>query len=407
LKNWKVLKPKEIKLFDFIEGKSVRIKREIAAIEGDKPGNHIVFIGGMHGNEPTGVLALHRVMRKLERLKPLISGSIYALVGNLTALEKGERFIVNDLNRIWQADMVEKARNRDYLPDEIINEVEEQIELWGYLDNLLKTKKEKFYFVDLHTTSVKSEPFIFMSDTLMNRKFIKNMPVPVVIGIEEYLDEPLLSYVNDLGYPSLAFEGGQHTDAESVQNHEAMIWLSLVNGGFLKKMEVPKYHKHFHQLFHSTEGNKKVYEIRTRQGLYPDDDFKMNAGFENFQKIQKGQPLALLNGQVIKAKEKAQIFMPLYQSKGDDGFFIVKKIARFWLGVSFIFRMLNLYRILGLLPGVRKFMGNNHIMVVNKDIAKWYSVEILHLMGYRRKKKQGNLTLFIRREYDLHGPWKK
>ncbi|MEM9053396.1 MAG: succinylglutamate desuccinylase/aspartoacylase family protein, partial [Bacteroidota bacterium] len=122
------MKPKEIKLFDFIEGKSVKVKREIAAIRGDKPGPNIVFIGGMHGNEPTGVLALYHVMRQLEQLKPLISGSVYAVVGNLTALEKGERFIVNDLNRIWQADMVEKARNRDYHPDEIINEVEEQVE---------------------------------------------------------------------------------------------------------------------------------------------------------------------------------------------------------------------------------------------------------------------------------------
>ncbi|MGB6035810.1 MAG: succinylglutamate desuccinylase/aspartoacylase family protein, partial [Cryomorphaceae bacterium] len=155
------MKPKEIKLFDFIEGRSVNIQREIAAIKGDRPGPSIVFIGGMHGNEPTGVLALYHVMEKLHQLKPLISGNVYALVGNLTALERGERFIVNDLNRIWQADKVERARKRDYHPDEMINEVEEQIELWGYLDELLKDSDQKFYFVDLHTTSVKSEPFIF------------------------------------------------------------------------------------------------------------------------------------------------------------------------------------------------------------------------------------------------------
>jgi succinylglutamate desuccinylase len=401
------LKPKEIKLFDFVEGRSVRIKREIAAIKGAKPGPNMVFIGGMHGNEPTGVLALHRVMRKLETLTPLISGSVYALVGNLTALEKGERFIVNDLNRIWQADMVEKARKKDYHPTEMINEVEEQIELWSYIDSLMGQSQEKFYFVDLHTTSVKSEPFIFMSDTLMNRSFIKRMPVPVVIGIEEYLNEPLLSYVNELGFPSLAFEGGQHTDPESVRNHEAMIWLSLVNGGLMKRVEVPKYKKYYHQLFHATEGNKKVYEIRRRQGLEPTDEFKMNAGFENFQKLKKGQPLATLNGKVLKAHENAQIFMPLYQAKGDDGFFVIKKIARFWLGVSYVFRRLNLYRFLSLLPGVRRFMDSPNVMVVNRNVAKWYSVELLHLMGYRRKKEQDNLTLFIRRKYDLRGPWSR
>lgn len=400
------MKPKEIRLFDFVEGKSVKVTREIAAIRGDEKGPNIVFIGGMHGNEPTGVLALYRVMSQLEKLRPLLSGNVYALTGNLTALERGERFIVNDLNRIWQADMVEKARKRDYHPDEIINEVEEQIELWSYIDRLLSESNEKFFFVDLHTTSVKSEPFIFMSDTLMNRKFIKNTPVPVVIGIEEHLNEPLLSYVNELGYPSLAFEGGQHVDPESVRNHEAMIWLSLVHGGLMKKMEVPGYKKHYHQLFHATEGNKKVYEIRMRQGLHPGDDFKMIPGFENFQKVKKGELLANLNGHLIKANENAQIFMPLYQDQGDDGFFIIRKIARFWLAVSYVFRRLRLYKLLVILPGVRPFMGSDHVMVVNRKVAKWYSMEILHLMGYRRKKKQGFLTLFIRRKYDHSGPWK-
>jgi hypothetical protein len=213
--------------------------------------------------------------------------------------------------------------------------------------------------------------------------------------------------VNELGFPSLAFEGGQHTDPESVRNHEAMIWLSLVNGGLMKRVEVPKYKKYYHQLFHATEGNKKVYEIRRRQGLEPTDEFKMNAGFENFQKLKKGQPLATLNGKVLKAHENAQIFMPLYQAKGDDGFFVIKKIARFWLGVSYVFRRLNLYRFLSLLPGVRRFMDSPNVMVVNRNVAKWYSVELLHLMGYRRKKEQDNLTLFIRRKYDLRGPWSR
>jgi hypothetical protein len=302
---------------------------------------------------------------------------------------------------------VERARKKDYHPDEMINEVEEQIELWSYIDNLLQESTEKFYFVDLHTTSVKSEPFIFMSDTLMNRKFIRKTPVPVVIGIEEHLNEPLLSYVNELGYPSLAFEGGQHIDPESVRNHEAMIWLSIVNAGLMKRIEVPKYNKHYHQLYHATEGNKKVYEIRMRQGLYPDDEFKMLPGFENFQKVKKGEPLAILNGHTMKANENARIFMPLYQDQGDDGFFLIRKIARFWLYVSYVFRRLGLYKLLSILPGVRPFMGSDHVMVVNRRVAKWYSVELLHLMGYRRKKKQGFLTLFIRRKYDYSGPSRK
>ena len=398
------MKQKTITLFDFVEGKSVQISREIARIEGDPNGPNLVFIGGMHGNEPTGVLALHRVMSELKSLQPLLKGNVYALSGNLNALERGERFIVNDLNRVWQPDMVERAKKRDYQPSEIINEVEEQIELWGYIDELMTSRKGKFIFVDLHTTSVKSVPFITMSDTIMNRSFAKRIPVPVVIGIEEYLQEPLLSYVNDLGCISMAFEGGQHNDPESVRNHESMIWLSLVTSKVIKKIEVPKFKKHYHHLMHTALGNHKVFAINYRQNIEPQETFEMIPGFGNFQAIKADQLLAKLDGMPVLAPQKGLIFMPLYQKQGNDGFFVIEKIAKFWLGVSFIFRKLSLYRILRFLPGVKPFMETDHIMVVNTGIAKWYSKEILNLMGYRRKKKRGDITLYIRRKYDFKGP---
>lgn len=404
MKNSQTLKQKKITLYDFIEGKSVQVSREIAKIEGQPDGPNVVFIGGMHGNEPTGVLALHHVMRELKTLQPLLKGNVYALSGNLTALARGERYIVKDLNRVWQADMVERAKKRDYHPSEIINEVEEQIELWEYIDKLMLAQKGDFFFIDLHTTSVSTVPFITMSDTMMNRSFAKKIPVPVVIGIEEHLHEPLLSYVNDLGCMSMAFEGGQHTDPESVRNHEAVIWLSLITSGIIKKMEVPKFKKQYHHLMHNAEGNNKVYAINFRQNIEPQDSFKMIPGFRNFQPIKKGQLLAHINDMTITSPQKGLIFMPLYQSQGDDGFFIIEKIAKFWLGVSYVFRRLGLYRLLRFLPGVKPFMDTEHIMVVNTQIAKWYSKQILNLMGYRRTKKKGDLTLYMRRKYDFKGP---
>lgn len=404
MKNYKILKPKIITLFDFIEGKSVKISREIARIQGSKPGCNLIFIGGIHGNEPSGVLALNRVMQLIMPLKPLLRGNVYALAGNLTALARGERFIISDLNRIWQADNVDRVRRMDYEPAEIINEVEEQIEIWSYIDELMTQNSGRFIFVDLHTTSGSSVPFITMSDTIMNRRFTRKLPVPVVIGIEEHLHEPLLSYVNDLGCVSMAFEAGQHTDPAAVSNHESMIWLSLVQAGIIQKVEVPRYHDVYKSLSHNAKGNNDVYAINFRQNINSGEKFAMLEGFENFEKIKQGQKLAVLDGQDITARENGLIFMPLYQDKGNDGFFIIRKIARFWLVVSYVFRKLSMYRILRFLPGVKPFMDTDHIMVVNTHVAKWYSKQILNLMGYRRKKKRGNLTLYIRRKYDFKGP---
>ena len=42
------------------------------------------------------------------------------------------------------------------------------------------------------------------------------MSEPIVLGIEEYLQGPLLSYINTLGYVSLGFESGQHDNKQAI-----------------------------------------------------------------------------------------------------------------------------------------------------------------------------------------------
>lgn len=57
----------------------------------------------------------------------------------------------------------------------------------------------------------------------------------------------------------------------------------------------------------------------------------MLSNFQNFDKINKGQVLALSNNRPIKAPMNGLIFMPLYQEQGKDGYFIITKISKFWL----------------------------------------------------------------------------
>ena len=51
----------------------------------------------------------------------------------------------------------------------------------------------------------------------------------------------------------------------------------------------------------------------------------MLPGFINFQPIEVGTPLATENGQVITSPYAGNIFMPLYQNQGADGFFIIER----------------------------------------------------------------------------------
>jgi succinylglutamate desuccinylase len=54
------------------------------------------------------------------------------------------------------------------------------------------------------------------------------------------------------------------------------------------------------------------------------DQFKMRPGYINFQRIQQQEHLADDITGPIYAPMNGLILMPLYQSKGSDGFFIVE-----------------------------------------------------------------------------------
>ena len=300
---------------------SLEIDRIIGQIDGEEPGPCLIFTGGIHGNEPSGVLALHHVMQELQEHNTAIRGSMIALAGNLWALERAERFHKKDLNRLWNTKNVGRLRNGTFVPS---NEDEKQQEnLYHIIQNILATKEGPFYFFDLHTTSSSTIPFLTVNDRLLNRKFTQQYPLPLILGIEEYLDGPLLSYINELGCISFGFESGQHDDRVSLDNHIAFTYLSLVFSGAVDKESI-NYNHYFQTLSNLP---RSIYEIYFRYEIKKNEKFVMEPGFTNFQRIYQGELLAKSNEQPVLSPHHAIIFMPLYQSQGDDGFFMIRKIT--------------------------------------------------------------------------------
>jgi len=79
-----------------------RFPRVLASAGGTGPGPMLVMTGGLHGNEPAGVLAAERVMKALLSERRPVAGRIVAVAGNLGALEDGVRFRRRDLGRAVQ-----------------------------------------------------------------------------------------------------------------------------------------------------------------------------------------------------------------------------------------------------------------------------------------------------------------
>jgi hypothetical protein len=99
--------------------------------------------------------------------------------------------------------------------------------------------------------------------------------------------------------------------------------------------------------------------------------------------------------------------MPLYQKQGNDGYFIVKEFNPFWLRISEVIRKLGLHKAIPWLPGFKKHSTDENTLLINLKVARWYVVEFMHLMGYRKDKIVNNKLVVSKRKYDLRNPDKQ
>lgn len=294
---------------------------------GEPSGPFVIFSAGIHGNEPTGVLALRNVFKKIVKDNLPLNGSLLALIGNRSALTNGKRYSVVDLNRLWYDDNLNKLHTTGFAGHELNPDVLEMIKIDRVISDFENQASGKeHYFIDLHTTSAPSIPFAVADKKEHCLSIALQFPLPVVININEYIHGTMLNYFENRNFHGLVFEAGQHEDGMSVKKHESIIWLSLLITGMLKKENVPNYNAHFELLSGLNEDPHQQFEIIHRQELKTTDHFKMQPDYVNFQRIDKGELLAHLNGIPVYAPKEGRLFMPLYQSKGEDGFFIVQRV---------------------------------------------------------------------------------
>ena len=379
-------------------------KQRLIGEHGGGNGPVMIFIGGIHGNEPAAVIALEKVLHTIRQINPPFRGTLAAIRGNLPALSRSVRFIEEDLNRIWTPErMRQLSPNAAFHYDESV-ERREQRQLFKLLQTYFRNKQNPIYLIDLHTTSARSAPFAILADTIRNRNLALHLRAPLILGLEELLNGTIMNYAGDLGICTLAFESGQHEEEASVDNHVAAIWLLLTAAGCIERENVPEFKNHDARLSLAANSLPRVFEIRLRYGIREGEEFRMELGYENFQPISRGELLANNRDGEIRSDRRGNIFMPLYQSLGNDGFFIIRRVHYFWLKVSEWLRKLHFDKLLPVLPGVQRNPGRENEFIVNLKIARWYAPEILHLLGYRKHRTEKGRLIVARRKYDIRGP---
>ncbi|MEJ4089096.1 succinylglutamate desuccinylase/aspartoacylase family protein [Galbibacter orientalis] len=294
------------------------VERIIGSYTTNKAGPLLFVTAGIHGNEPSGIIALQKVFKELNASQPEIKGTIVGVTGNKLALRKSVRYIDEDLNRTWT-----EANVKSKVPTS--HEYTEMQAIIKVLHSYIQRKHTKNYFLDCHTTSSESLPYISVQDVNDNNVWAHRFPTHIIKGFSDIITGDIDHYLSRIGMTGFVFEAGQHLSNHSIKNHEGILWLALKEACNLNLQKLSSYPQSIHSL-NDNISKQKTFKIIYRHALKEEDEFKMVAGFENFSKIETGQLLALHNGKKVLSKWNAYIFMPLYQTQGNDAFFIIDQV---------------------------------------------------------------------------------
>jgi predicted deacylase len=343
---------------------------------------------GIHGNEPAGVHAARHLLARLREHGTPLRGRLVLLAANRDALRAGRRYLERDLNRGW----TEAGLRRLYAcpPDHDGPEDHAQRALLSVFLRELDAARGAVSFLDLHTSSADGAPFTCLADTLTNRAWALSLPVPVILGLEEAIDGAVMEWFEERGIAALAVEGGKHEDERSARNLLDVICLSMHARGLWDERTAAACGFDLgvarRRLGESSAGTPRIVEIVKRHALRPGDGFRMRPGFQSFDRVTPSTVLADSAAGEIRPPSTGRVLLPLYQGQGDDGFFFARDVARFWLSVASWARILGLPRIVTWLPGVRRDPGHPHGVLVDRRLARWFVVEVFHLLGYRKQR---------------------
>lgn len=369
----------------------------VAWVAGRSDGPLLLCVGGLHGNEPAGVVALEEVVGALEARRDRMRGDFVAVAGNLGALAAGRRFVAYDLNRAWTADRV--ASNGQGA--EAVGEDGEVRRLLAVLAEVAERRRGPVFVLDIHTTSGGGGAFTTTSDYLGNRRFAMEIPAPLVLGLDEAIEGTLIGYLDDFGYTTAVFECGQHEEDAAVGRAVSAVWLAIGAAGLLAEDDAPEARGGRRALRRAFRRLPRVLEVRYRHPAEEEDRYMSRPGFLNFQPVRAGEVLGDDRRGRVTAPESGRILMPLYQEQGEDAFFVVRAFSRFWLWLSWGLRRARLGRLAHWLPGVRRDPRRPGAVVVDRRVARWGALGAMRLLGYRPESDDGETMVATALERDL------
>ncbi|MEM9936561.1 MAG: succinylglutamate desuccinylase/aspartoacylase family protein [Bacteroidota bacterium] len=303
--------------------------RPLGQFEGKVGGPLLIVICQMHGNEPAGTTGFRTVLRLLHQWQSDkgfdFYGRMVGFIGNMAAHQQGIRYQEFDLNRIWKEAHIERARKygTGRFP-----EYKELLELHALIQQEIDSyPAEQVFIMDMHTTTAKGGVFTVPGPSQESQDIISSIHAPTVNGLLDFLSGTLMQYVDEYfpekNITAAAFESGQHILPSSGRYATAGILTILCRLRMIPAMYLENEYNEELTTYASMlpMQTKLVYRHAVNKG----DEFRMLPGFKNFTPITKGMLLAHDKKGEILSPYTGYMLMPLYQERGDDGFFVVEE----------------------------------------------------------------------------------
>lgn len=296
-------------------------ERLIDRIEGDGP--VLIAVGGLHGNEPSGIVALERVCRALREQGLTLEGTLIALRGNRPALAKGQRMIERDLNRVWSPLILEHLLRRDPAEDDTTDQ--EMRALWWEI-NAAKESGRPLFLLDLHSTSGLGPPFCVVLGNQPSQRLAASIGLPCVHGLNESIRGTLAEWFSHGYGASMVAEGGKCGEESTIRHLEAVIYSAMGTSGLLGEEHdrVRTARQLLQQATEEIPHHVRVFYREPASGV----DFVMGEAqgrrFQNFDSVRQGDHLARNRDGAVFAQRDGYLIMPLYQAEGGDGFFLAE-----------------------------------------------------------------------------------
>jgi predicted deacylase len=228
----------------------------------------LAIVAGIHGDEPSGVEAL----RRLRENPPTVDRPVTCVVANEEALERGVRYVDEDLNRAFPGDQ-DADTHEGRLAAELLEE------LGGALT------------LSLHSTQSHPEPFALVAAVTPElRPILARLPIDAVVESGEFTDGRLLQSVPTIEI-ECGIQGSEEATANAVDVIDGFLAATGASGDPLPERESP------------------ILRLRRRIPKDPAGDHAVHV--ENLGPVEAGEAYATVDEQPAHAEES---FYPVLMS---------------------------------------------------------------------------------------------